>query len=122
MTVNLDHTIVPARDREAAAGFLATILGLPVGAEVASFLPIELANGVTLDYMHQPGEIPECHYAFAVDAATFDAAFARIKDAGVTYYSDPFGTRPGEIYRNDKVRGLYFRDPSGHNMEILTAV
>lgn len=120
MTAALDHTIVPARDREAAARFLAGILGLTVGAETPPFVPIELANGVTLDYMHQPGDIPAGHYAFAVDDATFDTAHARIRDAGVTYHADPMNTRPGEIYRDRGVRGLYFRDPSGHNMEILT--
>ena len=120
MPVTLDHTIVPAADREAAAGFLAAILGLPVGAETPPFLPIELGNGVTLDYMRQSGEIPAGHYAFAVDDATFDAAYARLVDAGVTYFADPMNTRPGEIYRDGAVRGLYFRDPTGHNMEILT--
>jgi len=121
MTVSLDHTIVPARDREAAARFLAGILGLPVGAETPPFLPVELANGVTLDYMHQPGDIPALHYAFAVDDATFDAALARIRADGVPYYADPMNTRPGELYQDGTVRGLYFRDPSGHNLEILTA-
>ena len=120
MTAALDHTIVPARDRAAAARFLAGILGLTVGAETPPFVPVELANGVTLDYMYQPGDIPSGHYAFAVDDATFDAAHARIREAGVTYYADPMDSRPGEIYRDGDVRGLYFRDPSGHNMEILT--
>ena len=121
MTAALDHTIVPARDRAAAAGFLARVLGLAVGAETPPFLPVALANGVTLDYMHQPGDIPALHYAFAVDDATFDAALARITEDGVTYFADPMNTRPGEIYREGTVRGLYFRDPTGHNMEILTA-
>lgn len=120
MTVTLDHTIVPAHDREAAARFLAAILGVPVGAETPPFLPIRLANGVTLDYMRVPGEIPAGHYAFAVDDATFDAAHARLVDAGVTHFADPMNTRPGEIYRDGTVRGLYFRDPTGHSMEILT--
>ena len=120
MTAALDHTIVPARDREAAARFLAEILGVPVGAETPPFLPVALANGVTLDYMHQPGDVPALHYAFAVDDATFDAALARLTTGGVPYYADPMNTRPGEIYRDGGVRGLYFRDPSGHNMEILT--
>lgn len=120
MTAALDHTIVPARDREASAHFLADILGLTVGAETGPFLPIELGNGVTLDYMHQPGEIPAGHYAFALDGAAFDAAHARVRAAGVTYYADALNTRAGEIYRHAGERGLYFRDPTGHNMEILT--
>ena len=120
MTAKLDHTIVPARDREASARFLADILGLAVGAETGPFLPVELGNGVTLDYMHQPGEIAGGHYAFALDDAGFDAAHARIRAAGVTYYADPLNGRAGEIYRDGTERGLYFRDPSGHNMEILT--
>lgn len=120
MTAELDHTIIPARDREASARFLADILGLAVGPEAGPFLPVELANGVTLDYMHQPGEIAGGHYAFALDDAGFDAAHARIRAAGITYYADPLHSRAGEIYRDGAKRGLYFRDPSGHNMEILT--
>lgn len=121
MTVTLDHTIVPAHDREASARFLAGVLGLAVGAETGPFLPVAVANGVTLDYMRQDGEFPAGHYAFAMSDAEFDAAYARIRAAGVTNYADPMNTRPDEIYRHGDVRGLYFRDPSGHNMEILTA-
>lgn len=120
MSVRLDHTIVPATDRTAAATFLAGILGLEVGAETGPFLPVTLADGVTLDFMRQDG-FPPGHYAFAMSDAEFDAAYARVRASGVAFYADPMNTRPGDVYRDGGVRGLYFRDPSGHNMEILTA-
>jgi catechol 2,3-dioxygenase-like lactoylglutathione lyase family enzyme len=119
MTVELNHTIVWARDKAASAAFLAEILGLPVGAPVGPFVPVRLGNGATLDYADAP-TVAWQHYAFLVNEAEFDAAFARIRDAGLTWYADPFQRRPGEINHEFGGRGLYFRDPDGHNMELLT--
>jgi catechol 2,3-dioxygenase-like lactoylglutathione lyase family enzyme len=122
MPVELNHTIVPARDPVASARFLADILGLTVDPPVAHFTPVRLANGVTLDY-DRYDEIAEHHYAFMVDAAEFDAAFGRIKADGLTYYADPACRRAGEIYRNTAgLQGVYFRDPDGHLMEIITPI
>ena len=121
MAIELTHTIVPARDPKASAQFLAGILGLQVGQPVAHFTPVILANRVTLDYDHAD-EVDTHHYAFAVSDEEFEAAFARIRDAGITYYPDPRCTRPGEIYHGKAGhRGTYFRDPDGHLMEILSA-
>jgi catechol 2,3-dioxygenase-like lactoylglutathione lyase family enzyme len=121
MAVELNHTIVPANDPKASAQFLADILGLQVGPPVAHFTPITLANGVTLDY-DQADTIHHNHYAFLVSSEEFDAAFTRIREAGVTYYADPGCRKPGETYSGKNgQRGTYFRDPNGHLMEILTA-
>lgn len=88
MAIELNHTIVPARDPKASARFLAGILGIEVGAPVSHFTPVTLDNQVTLDYDHADEVIPH-HYAFAVSGAEFEAAFGRIRDAGITYYADP---------------------------------
>jgi catechol 2,3-dioxygenase-like lactoylglutathione lyase family enzyme len=121
MSVELNHTIVAARDPEASAQFLAGILGVAVGPPVSHFTPVTLANHVTLDYDQAGGDIHPCHYAFAASDAEFDAAFARIRGAGVGYFADPGCRKAGQIYRRDDgSRGVYFRDPDGHLMEILT--
>ncbi|WP_175410531.1 VOC family protein [Streptomyces sp. TRM64462] len=121
MSVELNHTIVAARDRQESAEFLAHILGLEVGPEMGPFLPVQTANGVTLDFATVPEDhITTQHYAFLISEAEFDAAFERIKELGITYWADPHQKRPGEINRNDGGRGLYFMDPSRQAMEIIT--
>ncbi|WP_327317491.1 VOC family protein [Streptomyces sp. NBC_01235] len=120
MTVQLNHTIVAAHDKRASARFLARILGLEVSEPYGPFLPVEIPNGVTLDYLDGQGEITPQHYAFLVSEDDFDTIFARIREAGLTYWADPFHRRPGEINHNDGGRGTYFDDPNGHRLEILT--
>lgn len=120
MSVELNHTIVPARDEAASAAFLADILGLTVAPVAPPFVPIELANGVTLDYMRGTDPIASLHYAFLLSDAEFDAAFGRIRAAGLLYWADPGHQQPGQINTRWGGRGLYFNDPDGHNMEILT--
>ncbi|WP_328901037.1 VOC family protein [Streptomyces sp. NBC_00441] len=122
MSVELNHTIVPARDPQLSARFLAGLLGLGVGPPLAHFTPVRLANQVTLDY-DRAERFDSHHYAFMVGEQEFDAAFARIRDGGITYYADPACREAGQIYGSRQVpgrRGTYFRDPDGHLMEILT--
>jgi catechol 2,3-dioxygenase-like lactoylglutathione lyase family enzyme len=119
MSIELNHTIVPARDPEASAQFLAAILGLTVDPPVAHFTPVTLANSVTLDY-DQYDKFDSHHYAFLVSEDEFDAAFGRIQNRGITFYADPACQQPGQIYRSNGRRGTYFRDPDDHLMEILT--
>ncbi|MFE0511101.1 VOC family protein [Streptomyces sp. NPDC058964] len=120
MTVQLNHTIVAAHDSHASARFLAGVLGLEVGPDYGPFVPVEIPNGVTLDYMETTETITPQHYAFLVSEDDFDAIFARIREAGLTYWADPHHHRPGEINTNDGGRGTYFDDPDGHRLEILT--
>ncbi|MEU0741644.1 VOC family protein [Streptomyces sp. NPDC006134] len=120
MTVQLNHTIVAARDKKASARFLAGLLGLEVGPPYGPFLPVGIPNGVTLDYLDTDGEITPQHYAFLVSEDEFDAIFARVREAGPAYWADPFHRRPGEINHNDGGRGVYFDDPDGHRLELLT--
>ncbi|MGW0663918.1 VOC family protein [Streptodolium elevatio] len=121
MSVELNHTIVHALDKRESAEFLAGILGLEVGPETGVFVPLDTANGVTLDFATVPAEsITTQHYAFLVSDEVFDAAFARIRERGLTYYADPRLQSAGEINHHHGGRGLYFFDPAGHAMEIIT--
>ncbi|GAA5016718.1 VOC family protein [Actinopolymorpha pittospori] len=120
MTVELNHIIVPAHDKHISARFLADVLGLEAGMEIGPFVQLQVDNGVTLDFMDAEG-FEAHHCAFLVNDAAFDAALQRIRATGVTYWADPFHAREGEINHNNGGRGLYFADPGGHNMELLTA-
>lgn len=121
MAVELNHTIVHARDNRESAEFLAGILGLKAGAPWGPFVPVAMANGVTLDFASIPaGSIVMQHYAFLVSDEEFDAAFARIKQAGLDFFADPRMKQPGEINHHHGGRGVYFFDPAGHGMEIIT--
>lgn len=121
MSVRLNHTIVSAHDKHASAAFLAHILGVEVGKESPPFVPVVLDNDVTLDFMDRVDVTPQ-HYAFLVDDALFDAAHARLLEAGVPTWADPDHLEPDAINTRWGGRGVYFPDPAGHNMEILTAV
>ncbi|MFV5998665.1 VOC family protein [Streptomyces sp. NPDC056231] len=119
--VQLNHTAVYATDRQLSAEFIAAILGLQVGAPFGPFLPVDLGNGVTLDYYEKRGEpIQSQHYAFLVPDEKFNNMIARLEAVGVTYYADPSHTEPGQINRLFGGHGAYFDDPDGHNMEIMT--
>ncbi|MFF2194173.1 VOC family protein [Streptomyces sp. NPDC058157] len=121
MSVQLNHTIVHSRDNRESAVFLAHILGLEVGPEWGPFIPVETGNGVTLDFATSTAEsITTQHYAFLISEEEFDSAFGKIQAAGVEYFADPHRKQPGEINHNDGGRGVYFLDPSGHAMEIIT--
>jgi catechol 2,3-dioxygenase-like lactoylglutathione lyase family enzyme len=120
MSVELNHTIVAAHDKEASARFLADLLGLEVSPQFGPFIPVQIANGVTLDYREEAGSITPQHYAFLVSEDDFEAIFARVRAAGLTYWADPYHRRRDEINHRDGGRGAYFDDPNGHNLEILT--
>ena len=117
MAVQLNHTIVAVRDKEASATFLAEILGLAPPAPVGPFLCVDTANGVSLDYDDRWGPVPG-HYAFLVTEEEFDAIFARLRQRGLRYWADP--AHQEENVLNGNGRGFYFEDPSGHNLEVLT--
>jgi catechol 2,3-dioxygenase-like lactoylglutathione lyase family enzyme len=120
MSVKLNHTIVWARDRKNSATFVADILGLPAPKPFASFLTVEADNEVTLDFADTDGEISPQHYAFLVSEREFDEIFGRIQQRGLSYWADPGQRRAGEINTRDGGRGVYFEDPDGHLLEILT--
>ena len=120
MSVQLNHTIVSCKDQQRSAAFITGILGLPPATRFGHFLVVEADNGVSLDYSETSHEVTSQHYAFLVGEKEFDASFARIKEQGLPYWADPGRTRPNEVNTRDGGRGLYFEDPDGHFMEIIT--
>jgi catechol 2,3-dioxygenase-like lactoylglutathione lyase family enzyme len=120
MAVELNHTIVWCSNQRASATFLAEMLGRPAPTRFGHFDVAELDNGVSLDFADAEGPIRAQHYAFLISEADFDAVFGRLKDRGFDYWADPRGGRPGEINHNDGGRGVYFHDPDGHYLEVIT--
>ena len=119
MPVELNHMIIPAKDRRASARFLAGILGLTVGADWGPFVPLNTGNGVTIDFADAE-EILSMHCAFLVSEVEFDAALDRVRRAGIPFYADFDDSGAGEINHLYGGRGFYFRDPDGHLFELIT--
>ena len=120
MSVKLNHTIVHASDREATAAFLTGVLGLQEATAYGPFLVVEVDNEVSLDVVQDSGTIRPQHYAFLVSEDAFDEIFGRIRERGLEHWADPFHRVPGEINTRDGGRGVYWDDPDGHNLEIIT--
>jgi hypothetical protein len=121
MTVELNHTIVAARDRWAAARSLAEILGLPEPVATGPFAAVELTNQVTLDFadVGPDAAVTSQHYAFLISEDAFDEVAARLAARAVPTFADPGHRTPGHNTRGGG-RGLYFDSPDGHNLEVLT--
>ena len=120
MTVRLNHTIVWCRDNDISSAFLTETLGLAPAVRFGPFLVVEVDNGVSLDFHAIDGDIESQHYAFLIDDDDFDGIFGRIVASGNDYWADPGRNRAGVINRNDGGRGVYFEDPDGHLLEIIT--
>ena len=120
--VRFDHTIIPARDKRRSAEFFTRIFGLDDPAEAGFFLQVRLSDGRVLDFAEPGIDFPGHHYAFLVDDETFDLAHKRMLERGIETWADPDHTQPGTINTRWGGRGVYFPDPAGHNMEILTRV
>lgn len=118
--VELNHTVALSRDRWATAEFVATLLGLPEPTEWGPFAMVRPSNNIWLLFVQADGEIPWQHFAFLVSEQEFDEIFDRIKERGLPYWADPSHEHAGKINTLDGGRGLYFDDPDGHNLEILT--
>lgn len=122
VAVQLNHHIVHARDPEASARFLSEMLGLPEPRRWGPFVIVETANAVSLDFIGTDDErylVPN-HYAFLVSEGEFDEIFGRIRERGLEYWADPGKTRAGETNDHDGGRGVYWADPDGHLLEIIT--
>jgi catechol 2,3-dioxygenase-like lactoylglutathione lyase family enzyme len=120
MSVEFNHTIVWSHDSEASARFLARVLGLPGPKRWGPFQVVTTANDVNVDFMDKEGEIRKQHYAFLVSEAEFDEILARVKNNGLSHWADPAQTKAHEINSHDGGRGIYFEDPSGHLLEVIT--
>ncbi len=120
MTVQLNHTIVWCRDPKRSAVFMAELLGLSPPRTFGPFQVVDLANGVSLDFHGVDFEIGKQHYAFLISDTEFDEIFGRIQARGLAYWADPGKLKPQAINHNDGGRGVYFEDPDGHFLEIIT--
>lgn len=120
MPVHLNHTIVNVRDKRESATFVAELLGVAAPSSYGPFLVVELDNDVSLDFADDHGPVRPQHYAFLVSESEFDEIFERIKERGLTYWADPGRRREGEFNTNDGGRGVYWEEPSGHFLEIIT--
>jgi catechol 2,3-dioxygenase-like lactoylglutathione lyase family enzyme len=120
MTAKLNHTIVYARDHKQSALFLCEMLGLDAPFLLGPFAAVTVGDELTLDFMQTDDEITSQHYAFLVSETEFDAIFARIRERGLAYWADPHQTKRGQINAWDDGRGVYFEDPNGHLLEVLT--
>jgi catechol 2,3-dioxygenase-like lactoylglutathione lyase family enzyme len=120
MAVTLNHTIVSAKDKHESARFLSEILGVADPEPFGPFLVVQVDNDVSLDFADEVDPVHPQHYAFLVDEDRFDEIFGRIRERGLVYWADPARRRPGEVNTNDGGRGVYWEDPSGHFLEIIT--
>jgi catechol 2,3-dioxygenase-like lactoylglutathione lyase family enzyme len=119
MAVHLNHTIVAAHHKEESAAFLADVLGLEPPITFGPFSVVALHNDVSLDFIGDDDVRPR-HYAFLVSEAEFDQIFGRIRARGLAFWADPFERHPGEINTNHGGRGVYWHDPNGHLLGIIT--
>jgi extradiol dioxygenase family protein len=121
VAVELNHLIVNVKDKRETAKFYTEVFGLPEAVPFAGhFLVVKLANGVSMDLIDSPEPIESMHYAFLVSDREFDAIFGRIQERNMTFWADPGRRSPGRINDYGGGRGVYFCDPSGHFLEIIT--
>ncbi|MFE3144598.1 VOC family protein [Streptomyces scopuliridis] len=120
MTVTFNHTIIAAKDRHESARFFRELLELPEAPSWGPFTNIQLPDGVLLQFAELPVEIQMQHYAFLIDDELFDRAYRRLGDHGIEHWADPQMRRSGEINNGHGGRGVYFKDPAGHAIELIT--
>lgn len=120
MTIVLDHTIVPARDKTASAKFFAELFGLPCERPMGPFAPVRVNDALTFDFDDRWKDFGIHHYAFHVSDAEFDAIFRRVKDRGLAYGSGPHAQDDMQVSEFNGGRTVYFKDLNGHVLEIRT--
>jgi catechol 2,3-dioxygenase-like lactoylglutathione lyase family enzyme len=119
MAITLNHTIVPARDKVAAAGFFARVFGLKPG-RADHFAPARVNKSLTLLF-DTDSKFESHHLAFHVGDREFDAILNRVKEAGIAFGSAPWSLEDGKLNDWNGGRGFYFQDPDGHVLELMTA-
>ena len=119
MPIVLDHTIVPAKDKQASAKFFAEIFGLTIKPGEGYFAQVQVNDSLTFDFADE-SEPQSHHYAFHISEAEFEAIFGRVKAKGLAYGSAPYNHADGQVYTRRGGRGFYFEDPNGHLLEVMT--
>ncbi|MFB7026393.1 MULTISPECIES: VOC family protein [unclassified Streptomyces] len=120
MAVTFNHTIIAAEDRHESARFFRELLELPEAPSWGPFVNVQLPDGVLIQFAEPPVEIQMQHYAFLVDDELFERAYGRLCEQGIEHWADPQMKRPGETNTEHGGRGVYFKDPAGHAMELIT--
>ena len=120
MRVQLNHTLVAARDKAVSARFLAEMFDLPDPYPYGPFLCVDIDNGVSLDFYQKDGAVSPQHYAFLVSDEEFDSALSHIAEDGLDYWADPARSQPGQINTHFGGRGVYFAGPDNHLPELIT--
>ena len=121
MSVELDHLLIPAKDKRASAKRIAELLGVPWSETgIGPFCPVFVNDGLTLDFDEWSEPIPLVHFCFRVSEGEFDAILARIKTAGIPYRSNVHGPVDMQVDTNHGGRIVYWNEPDGHQWEMLT--
>jgi catechol 2,3-dioxygenase-like lactoylglutathione lyase family enzyme len=120
MTVTFNHAIIAAADRDASARFYLDLLELPEAPSWGPFTNIQLTDGVLLQFAEPGVPVQLNHYAFLLDDDLFDRACQRLRDQGTDHWADPQMRRPGQVNTEHGGRGVYFKDPAGHAIELIT--
>src|SRR5499427_6991638 len=97
MAITLNHTIVPAKDKQASAQFFAHIFGLQVKEGEGRFAQVQVNDTLTMDFDQLRPVVESIHYAFHVSDAEFDGIYDRVKAAGIAYGSGPFDHKNMQI-------------------------
>ena len=120
MPATFNHTIIASQDRTVSARFYRDLLEAAEAPSWGLFTNLTLDDGVLLQFAEPPVEIQMQHYAFLVDDELFDRAYARLLERGIEHWADPRMSRPGEVNTEHGGRGVYFKDPAGHAVELIT--
>jgi catechol 2,3-dioxygenase-like lactoylglutathione lyase family enzyme len=120
MPATFNHTIIAAKDREESARFFRELLEVPPAQSWGVFTNIQLSDGVLIQFAEPPVDIQMQHYAFLLDDDLFDRAYRRLQERDIQHWADPQMRRPGETNTEHGGRGVYFKDPSGHAIELIT--
>ncbi|HTE84941.1 MAG TPA: VOC family protein [Dehalococcoidia bacterium] len=119
MAMTLNHTIVPAHDKETSARFFAKVFGLEYAGPAGHFAPVRINDTLTLDFDNRE-QFDWHHYAFKVSDEQLDAVLARVQGEGISYGSGPASREDRQLNHRRGGRGFYFDDPNGHILEVLT--
>lgn len=122
MTVTFNHAIVAVKDRNESARFFRELFELPEAPSWGPFTNVQLDEGVLLQFAELPGvnEIQMQDYAFLVDDDLFDRAYAHLQVQSIEHWADPQLRCPGQTNTEHGGRGVYFKDPAGHAIEMIT--